>query len=257
MPNRHGSFVWYELLTADASAAKSFYDEVVGWDIEATASNPMNYRMIRTASGKAGGVMELTDNMREHGAKPTWLGYVGVDDVDVTVAKAVGLGAKVMMPAFDVPDVGRLALIADPQGIPIYVMRGASAEDSNAFSPEEHGHGAWNELSTTDLDAAKRFYTELFGWTLGDVMPDGRDGRLSVHRPWQRDDRRDDEGPKRRPPVLELLLPHRQRRPRLRSGQGGRRNGHLWASRSAWRAPRGAGVRSRGHGLHDRQQVRT
>jgi predicted enzyme related to lactoylglutathione lyase len=176
MPNRHGSFVWYELLTADASAAKSFYDEVVGWDIEATASNPMNYRMIRTASGNTGGVMELTDNMREHVAKPTWLGYVGVDDVDVTVAKAEGLGAKVMMPAFDVPDIGRLALIADPQGIPIYIMRGESAEDSNAFSPEEHGHGAWNELSTTDLDAAKSFYTELFGWTLADVMPMGEMG---------------------------------------------------------------------------------
>lgn len=176
MPNPHGSFVWYELLTSDHAAAKSFYDSVVGWDIETTANNPMDYRMIRTGKGNAGGVMQIADNMRGHGAKPTWLGYVGVDDVDATVSKAEGLGAKAMMPAFDVPGVGRMAMIADPQDIPIYVMRGESAENSNAFSPEEHGHGAWNELSTTDLDAAKRFYTELFGWTLGDVMPMGEIG---------------------------------------------------------------------------------
>jgi len=176
MPNAHGDFVWYELLTADARAAKAFYDPVVGWDIEATASNPMNYRMIGVAGGNAGGVMELTPEMREQGAKPIWLGYVGVDDVDETVAKAESLGAKSMMPAFDVPGVGRLAMIADPQGIPIYVMRGASPEASTAFSPDQPGHAAWNELSTSDLGAAKQFYPQLFGWTLGDVMPMGEMG---------------------------------------------------------------------------------
>ena len=176
MPNPHGEFIWYELLTADARAAKAFYDPVIGWDIEAVADNPMNYRMIRTAGGRAGGVMELTAEMRVGGAKPMWLGYVGVDDVDATVAKAESLGAKAMMPPFDLRGIGRIAMIADPQGIPIYVMRGASPEPSTAFSPDEPGHGAWNELSTTDLEAARRFYPELFGWTLGDVMPMGEMG---------------------------------------------------------------------------------
>lgn len=176
MPDPHGSFIWYELLTSDHQAAKAFYDAVVGWDIETTASNPMDYRMIRTGSGLAGGVMQITGDMREHGAKPTWLGYVGVDDVDATVTKAEELGASVLMPAFDVPDVGRMALIADPQGIPLYVMRGESDAQSEAFSPDQQGHGAWNELNTTDLDAAKSFYPALFGWTLGDAMPMGEMG---------------------------------------------------------------------------------
>jgi predicted enzyme related to lactoylglutathione lyase len=176
MPNPHGEFIWYELLTSDAAAAKAFYDRVVGWDIEAIASSPMNYRMIRTGKGNAGGVMELNPGMREHGARPTWLGYIGVDDVDETVAKAEGLGARSMMPAFDIPGVGRLAMLADPQGIPFYVMRGASEEASNAFSPDEHGHAAWNELTTSDLEAAKRFYLDMFGWSLGDVMPMGELG---------------------------------------------------------------------------------
>ena len=176
MPNAHGDFIWYELLTNDPAAAKAFYDPVVGWDIETTASNPMNYRMIRTAEGHAGGVMQLSAQMCEHGARPTWLGYVGVDDVDATVAKAESLGATVKMPAFDLPGVGRIALIADPQGIPLYVMRGSSSEESNAFSPDEPGHGAWNELSTTDFEGAKSFYPELFGWTLGGTMPMGEMG---------------------------------------------------------------------------------
>jgi hypothetical protein len=176
MPNQHGDFVWYELLTSDAAAAKTFYDTVVGWDIEATASNPMNYRMIRSGNGHAGGVMELNAQMREGGAKPTWLGYVGVDDVDATVAKAESLGGKAMMPPFDLPGVGRIAMIADPQGIPLYVMRGESDEESTAFSPDEPGRGAWNELSTTDLESARSFYPELFGWSLGDVMPMGEMG---------------------------------------------------------------------------------
>jgi predicted enzyme related to lactoylglutathione lyase len=178
MANPHGEFIWYELLTGDHGGAKRFYDAVVGWDIEPQPSAPgvMDYRMIRTARGEAGGVMQLTDDMRSAGARPTWLGYIGVDDVDQVVAQVVEAGGKVMMPATDMPGVGRLAMLTDPQGIPFYVMRGASDEASTAFSPDELGHGAWNELNTTDLDAARSFYPAVFGWTLGDVMPMGEMG---------------------------------------------------------------------------------
>ncbi len=173
MTNPHGSFIWYELLTNDHAAAKAFYDAVLGWNIEPRGEGEIDYRMIRTGSGNAGGVMQLTDEMRDHGARPTWLGYIGVDDVDRTVEEAQAAGAKVMMPAFDMPGVGRLAMLADPQGAPFYVMRGASAESSTAFDPDTVGHCAWNELSTTDLAAAKRFYPALLGWTLGEAMPMG------------------------------------------------------------------------------------
>ena len=178
MPDPHGSFIWYELLTSDHAQAKRFYDEVVGWDIEEQSSAPVDidYRMIRAAGSDVGGVMQLSDEMRQHGARPTWLGYIGVDDVDATVARAEAAGGKVMMPAMDMPEIGRMALLADPQGIPFYVMRGASEESSDSFSPDKQGHAAWNELNTTDLEAAKRFYTELFGWSLGDVMPMGEMG---------------------------------------------------------------------------------
>lgn len=175
----HGSFIWYELLTPDPVAAKTFYDAVVGWNIEAQPSGEMDYRMIgRADGGNAGGVMRLTDEMRGHGARPTWLGYVAVDDVDASVASIEQAGGKALMPAFDIPDIGRIALVADPQGVPFYVMRAtppAGNEDkvSDVFSPDQPGRVSWNELATRDLEAAKRFYPAQLGWTLGDVMPMG------------------------------------------------------------------------------------
>ena len=172
------SFIWYELLTNDHARAKSFYDAVVGWDIESEATNSMDYRMIRTPTGNAGGVMQINDEMRSHGARPTWLGYLGVEDVDQIVAAATAAGASIVMPAFDVADVGRIAMLADPSGAPFYVMRpippaGNPDAVSTAFAPNLIGHCAWNELVTRDLAQAKQFYPALFGWTLGDVMPMG------------------------------------------------------------------------------------
>ena len=173
MPNSHGEFIWYELMTPDPDGAKRFYDAVVGWDIEPRPSGEMDYRMIRASDGNAGGVLRLTPEMQQHGARPAWLGYIGVDDVDAAVAAIEQGGGKVLMPAWDIPDVGRIAMVADPQGVPFYVMRGASDGTSDVFQPMGQGHVSWNELTTTDQKAALDFYTERFGWTKGDVMPMG------------------------------------------------------------------------------------
>lgn len=176
MRNPHGDFIWYELMTRDPGAAKRFYDPVAGWTIEAQASGPMDYRMIDTGDGLVGGTMTLTKDMADHGARPTWLGYIGVDDVDTTVGKVEAQGGKVLMPASDIPDVGRIAMLADPQGNPFYVMRGAVDQVSTSFDPAKAGHAAWNELQTSDFEAAKAFYPDIFGWTLGEVMPMGEMG---------------------------------------------------------------------------------
>ncbi len=175
--NAHGDFIWYELITPDPDAAKAFYDAVVGWNIEAQPSGEMDYRMIGAADGQAGGVMRLTDEMQSHGARPAWLGYVGVDDVDQSVAAIEKAGGKALMPAFDIPNVGRIALVADPQGAPFYVMRGATDQASTAFSVDHAQHVRWNELSTTDPDAAIAFYGERFGWRQEGEMDMGEMGK--------------------------------------------------------------------------------
>ncbi len=190
MPNTHGSFIWYELMTPDAAGSKAFYDSVVGWQIASDPVAPgLEYRMIvRSDGGNAGGMMTLDPAMTAHGARPAWLGYVGVDDVDATVAQATSAGASVLMPPWDQPGVGRLAMIADPQGNPLYLMtplppEGDPDASSDVFSPDAMQRVAWNELSTTDPAAARRFYADLFGWTSDEFMPMGEHGeyRFIVH----------------------------------------------------------------------------
>ncbi|MGY4397468.1 putative enzyme related to lactoylglutathione lyase [Sphingomonas sp. UYAg733] len=171
MTNPEGTPIWYELLTADPDASKAFYDNVIGWTIEAQPSGDMDYRMIDTGNnGLVGGLMRVTPEMVANGAKPTWLFYIGVDDVDASVDKIKAAGGSVLMPAWDIPDIGRLAMVADPQGIPFYVMRGTSDEGSTAYDRMGMGKCNWNELSTPDQDGANAFYATVFGWTYPDKM---------------------------------------------------------------------------------------
>lgn len=175
MANPEGTPIWYELMTADPDASKAFYDDVIGWTIEAQPSGEMDYRMIDSGSGggMVGGVMRLTEAMQAGGAKPTWLFYIGVNDVDASVEKIKAAGGSVLMPAWDIPGIGRIAMVADPQGIPFYIMRGASEESSTAFDRMGMGKCNWNELSTPDQASANAFYATVFGWTYPDKMPMG------------------------------------------------------------------------------------
>lgn len=176
MRNLEGTPIWYELLTNDAAASRSFYETVVGWKMHPPPpADPKHYWMIDAASAHVGGMMQLSDEMRAKGAKPTWLFYVGVEDVDATVRRATDAGATVLMPAFDIPDVGRIAMIADPQGNPLYVMRGGVDAASTAFERTGMGKCNWNELSTSDPVAGNAFYATVFGWKFDESMkmPDG------------------------------------------------------------------------------------
>ncbi len=170
MANPEGTPIWYELLTNDAAASVKFYEEVVGWKVTAPLPGGMEYRQIDTGHGFVGGMMELSEPMRRNGAKPTWLLYIGVDDVDASTKIAEKEGAKVLLEPFDIPNVGRLAMLADPQGIPFYVMRGASDESSTAFERTGMGKCNWNELATPDQVAGNAFYAKVFGWNYPDKM---------------------------------------------------------------------------------------
>ena len=173
MANPHGTPIWYELMTPDPGGAKRFYDDVVGWEIEAQPSGDMDYRMISAPGGLAGGVMRLDEAMQAAGAQPTWLPYFGVDDVDASFAKAKALGAHVFVPPTDIPGVGRFALLADPQGASFYIMRGASPEDSTVFAHGVMGRCGWNELWTKDVDTALAFYGPLLGFENRETMDMG------------------------------------------------------------------------------------
>jgi hypothetical protein len=127
-----------------------------------------------------GGVFRLTEDMCQHGASPGWMMYIGVDDVDASVTAITAAGGSVQMAAFDIPDVGRIAMVSDPQGAPFYVMRGASDKESTACDPDRIGHGAWHELHATDGPKATDFYTAQFGWGKSRAMDMGPMGTYQL-----------------------------------------------------------------------------
>jgi len=181
--NPAGDFIWYELMTTDADAAGRFYSAIVpGWKFGSRMPGDVDYRGIeRSDGGNAGGILQLDDSMRSHGARPIWLGYIHVGDVDEAVDSIEQAGGKALMPAFDVPNVGRIAMVADPQGAPFYVMKpippaGKPEAQSDVFSPSATERVGWNELSTSDPLAARRFYGDLFGWGSDEFMPMGEMG---------------------------------------------------------------------------------
>ncbi|WP_029913298.1 VOC family protein [Pelobacter seleniigenes] len=190
MPNQHGEFIWYELLTDHSDSAVRFYNAILGWQATDSGQPGIDYRIFHARdedSGEShavGGLMQLTEEMRQGGAKPVWLGYIGVDDVDQTVGNIIAAGGGVQMPATDIPNVGRIAMITDPHGAPFYVMRGISNKTSLAFASDKPrvGHCAWNELVTPDPEAAKAFYFTEFGWSKEGEMDMGPLGRYEFIR---------------------------------------------------------------------------
>ena len=181
MSNSTGSFIWYELMTNDADAAARFYGAVVGWKIgsrTATGAGGQDYRMIgRSDGGMAGGVMQLTKDMQQHGARPTWLGYLHVKDVDDATRAIVADGGKVLLPRFDLP-VGKIAMLTDPLGTPFYVMEpipppGQPNARSDVFDMAAAQRVRWNELASPDLACAKAFYAKHFSSAFNEVMPMG------------------------------------------------------------------------------------
>lgn len=180
MANKHGDFIWYELLTSDADAAGDFYGKVVGWTSTHSGQPEMDYRFFSSGDGSdtkagVGGYMAITPEMAQGGARPAWVGYLLVDDVDVSAASIAAAGGSVLMPPMDIDGVGRMAMVADPQGAPFYIMKGASDEASHSFAATEPkvGHCAWNELATSDPEAAKDFYSGQFRWVTGGSMDMG------------------------------------------------------------------------------------
>jgi predicted enzyme related to lactoylglutathione lyase/uncharacterized protein YbaA (DUF1428 family) len=182
--DKPGDFIWYELLTSDADAAQTFYGDILGWSVSSSGMEGMDYRIVHVGPNPIGGMMTITQDMADHGARPTWLGYLTVANADETVAGIKQRGGNVLMGPMDLPNVGRIAMVADPQGAPFYVMQPLHHGKSLAFADDTKraGHCAWNELVTSDQSAAWRFYGELFGWAKDGEMDMGPMGTYQFIR---------------------------------------------------------------------------
>lgn len=176
--SNRGRFVWYELLTRDVPAAIAFYGEVAGWRTEPFGSGG-DYTMWVGGQGPLGGVMRLPDALAAAGVPPHWMAHVAVDDVDATVAGVLKAGGKVHHAPTDVPEVGRFAVVADPQGAVLSVFTPLQAMPLHDAA--KAGEFCWNELVTSDPAAAFAFHAGLFGWKVVQDMDMGPMGTYRVY----------------------------------------------------------------------------
>lgn len=168
-----GKFLWHELMTPDPEGAKRFYPTVTGWGVGEMPE--MDYTVWTTGGAGVGGMLKMPDHVK---APPHWLPYMGSPDVDATHRRALELGATSYVPPKDIPDVGRFCVLADPQGAVFGVLQPIPRD-----RPErpQTGSFSWNELSTTDPDAAFGFYADLFGWEKIDAFDMGPDGLYQMY----------------------------------------------------------------------------
>ncbi len=154
-----GRFVWYELLTTEVAGAIAFYSDVAGWKPQRWETG--DYTMWVGAQGPVGGVASLPEAARQAGAVPYWQANVHVANVDETVAKVKQLGGKIYL-VEEVPTVGRIAVIGDPQGAVLAVF--TPATDMKSHDTAKPGEFSWHELYTTNHEAAFEFYRQIAGW---------------------------------------------------------------------------------------------
>ena len=170
-----GQFVWYELMTTEPQAAVAFYQAVIGWDATDSGLPDHDYTLLGIGGVHVGGVMGMTTRARDGGARPAWIGYVGVGDVDATAARMQAAGGHLHRGPEDIPMVGRFAVVSDPQGALLTLFRGLG-ETPGAPSPFAPGHFGWHELVAADAASAFDFYASLFGWTRGETIAMGPAG---------------------------------------------------------------------------------
>jgi hypothetical protein len=160
----HGRFGWYELITTDIERAKSFYTKVLGWGTHDVTMPSIAYSLFTVGEVSVSGLMNLPEGTRKLGAKPRWIGYVGVDDVDATIGHIKQLGGAVHVPPTDFSNFSRFAVVADPQmaifGL-ITWLRPGQRPQPDLNMP---GWVAWHELLAADREKALAFYGALFGW---------------------------------------------------------------------------------------------
>lgn len=118
----HGTFVWFELNTDDVAKAKAFYGKALGWTYSEMSGGPMPYTIIHSGGTMVGG---MVPNMAPPGTPPHWFDYIEVDNVDQRAEAFSAGGGAVLRPAFDIPNVGRIAIVQDSSGAVMGIMTSA------------------------------------------------------------------------------------------------------------------------------------
>jgi hypothetical protein len=160
-----GKFVWYDLLTSDVPAVKKFYGGVFGWEFENPEGTDGVYTVIHNKGEAIGGIIDAAEAKKVEGEQ--WLSYLSVADVDAAARLAKQRGGRILRDPFDFKDRGRVAVVTDPQGALMVLVRSTSGDPADS-EPQIYTW-LWTELFTSDVNAAAGFYSELAGYEVNDM----------------------------------------------------------------------------------------
>jgi uncharacterized protein len=163
-----GCFAWYELITTDTAAAEAFYAKVVGWGAQDASTPDLAYTVFTAGNVSVCGLMDLPEEGRKMGARPRWMGYVVVNDVDATADRIKRLGGAVYVPPTN-SNIGRISVVADPQTATLALVKGLKPHRRQPVELGKPGRVGWHELLAVDREKAFAFYGEIFGWRKADA----------------------------------------------------------------------------------------
>lgn len=178
-----GQFIWHELTTSDTGAVAAFYHAVIGWQAERapqTTNSGGAYTIFNIPGYEMGsaGMMAISADMAASGARPGWIGYIGVDDVDRMATAFAEKGGAIHVPPTDIPEIGRFSMVADPQGAAICLFAPRMPEGGvpEMPAPGTPGTVGWHELFAGSGPEAFDFYSGMFGWAQSTAMDMGEMG---------------------------------------------------------------------------------
>lgn len=159
-----GTFCWIELATTDSQGALQFYTSLFGWSVVNHDMGEMGqYHIFQKGGQDVAAMYRMMPEMQSSGVPTNWLSYVAVTSADEAVATAKSLGGSVINGPFDVYDMGRMAMLTDPQGAAFAVWE--SKQHHGVQRRDEDGTLCWNELQARDVTGSRTFYTGLFPWS--------------------------------------------------------------------------------------------
>ena len=164
MAEKSKPFFWYELMTTDPKKAAEFYSDVVGWSAAPFGGDGgIPYTVLSAGQRGVGGIMDMPEAYKKGGGHPAWVGYIHTPDVEAAAEALKKAGGKVHRGPEDIPDVGRFAVVSDPQGAMFQLLQ-PNGPDQPPVPAGTPGHIGWHELYTSDWKKAVDFYSGQFGW---------------------------------------------------------------------------------------------
>jgi len=164
-----GKVIFVELVTPDLAAAKQFYSGLFGWNFRDIQAGGTKYAEAFLDGRQVAGLIHKDVPANEH-RQPAWLTFFSVRDVDAAKKFALEHDAKVLFEPHSIPDRGREAVFADPQGAIFAVLASSSGDPPDVLA--EPGEWIWSSLITSDPDADAAFYQTLFDYEVFDLPTD-------------------------------------------------------------------------------------